>query len=68
MTHARFILGDPATDGLDFLVGTRMPERRHGAAWRMLAFVAIVLATLAAVVTLDRAGVTLPVAAEGAAP
>ena len=68
MAHARFTLGDPATDGLDFLVGTRPPRQRHGAAWRMLAFVAILFATLAAVVTLDRAGVTLPVAAEGAAP
>jgi hypothetical protein len=68
MAHARFILGDPATDGLQFLISTRPPRRRHGPAWRAVAFVAILLATFGAVLVLDAAGVTLPVAAEGAAP
>lgn len=68
MAHARFVLGDPATDGLDFLISTRQPRRRHGPAFRLLAFAAILLATFAAVVALDAAGVTLPVAAESAGP
>ena len=68
MSHARFTLGDPATDGLDFLVGARRPQRPRHAAWRLLAFAAILLATFGAVVALDAAGVTVPVAAEGVAP
>jgi len=68
MAHARFILGDPASDGLQFLISTRPPQPRHGPARRMVAFAAILLATFTAVVALDAAGVTLPVAAEGAAP
>ena len=68
MANARFILGDPATDGLEFLISTRPPRRRHGPVWRAVAFVAILLATLGAVLALDAAGVTLPVAAEGTGP
>ena len=68
MAHARFILGDPATDGLEFLISTRAPRRRYDPAWRLLAFAAILLATFASVVALDAAGVTVPVAAEGAGP
>jgi len=68
MACARFILGDPATDGLEFLITTRPPQRRHGPAWRVVAFAAILLATFAAVVALDATGVTLPMAAEGAGP
>ena len=68
MAHARFILEDPATDGLEFLMSTRPPRRRHGPAWRAAAFVAILLVTFGAVLALDTVGVTLPVAAEGAGP
>lgn len=68
MAHARFTLGDPATDGLEFLISTRPPRRQHGLAWRAVAFVAILLATLATVLVLDAAGVALPVAADSAGP
>lgn len=67
MAHARFILGDPATDGLDFLLGDHLPEWWRGAAWRMLTFAAILLATLAGVVAMDRVVMTFPMVAEGAA-
>ena len=68
MAHARFILGDSATDGLQFLISTRPPRRRQGPAWRAAAFAAILLATLGVIVALDVAGVPLPVAAEGSEP
>ncbi len=68
MANARFTLGDPATDGLEFLLSTRAPRRRHAPAWRAVAFVAILLATLGAVLAFDAAGMTLPLAAEGARP
>ncbi len=68
MAHARFILGDPATDGLQFLISIRPPRPRHGPALRVVAFAAILVATFAAVVALDATGVTLPVAAEGIGP
>lgn len=67
MANARFILGASGTDGLS-LISTRQPRRRHGPAWRAVAFVAILLATLATVLVLDAAGVTLPVAADSAGP
>lgn len=67
MAHARFILGDPATDGLDFLLGDHLPEWWRGAAWRTLTFAAILLAALAGAVALDTVGMTLPMAGEGAA-
>ncbi len=68
MANARFTLGDPATDGLEFLLSTRPPRRRHGPAWRAVVFVAILLATLGAVLAFDAAGMTQPVAAEGTGP
>ncbi|MGI4945436.1 MAG: hypothetical protein ACRYHQ_33535 [Janthinobacterium lividum] len=67
MANPRFILDAPGTDGLG-LISTRPPRRRHGPAWRAMAFVAILLATFAAVLVLDAAGVTLPVAADSAGP
>lgn len=39
VASARFTLGDPATDGLDFLLGGRLPQRwgaRHGGRWHTL--------------------------------
>lgn len=59
--NARFTLGDPATDGLDFLLGGRLPRRRRGTARRTAACAAIMVATLAGAVALSVTGNTLPV-------
>ncbi len=67
MANARFTLGDPASDGLEFLLSARA-RHRHGPLWRAVAFVAILLATLGAVLAFDAAGVMLPVAAESTGP
>lgn len=58
--NARFTLGDPATDGLDFLLGGRLPRRRRGTARRTAACAAIMVATLAGAVALSATGNILP--------
>lgn len=63
--NARFTLGDPATDGLDFLLGGRLPQRRRGTARRTAVCTAIMAATLAGAVALSATGSTLPVVYAG---
>lgn len=68
MANARFTLGDPATDGLDFLLGGRLPPQRGSTARRTLACATVVAAALAGAVALSAACNPLPVVDVGAAP